>query len=292
MNCNSVLKSGLKNKLCHENYEESYSQTFKDTIYSNKILPLESKYNFRVTSSDWVVGYQKQGTVGSVEKTNVFGLYMDELTNITEEGLPVNSSCQFTNVSRNEEIPTQKCIPTTTTHVRPLKKIRGDRISSSNWSRDYVIDEFNIDISMTDIFSERSEESDQDNDISEDILNGAYRSNLLIDLDSSFNPKPTIGGNVFINEYNDRDVLFGRGGKGNHHPGNKEYRRLVRSYKREYKNTSCKQAKTALAKFIMEKIEIDGGRFLRYNKKEEEWIEVPRVRARTKVSQALRESKD
>ena len=91
------------------------------------------------------------------------------------------------------------------------------------------------------------------------------------------------------NEYTDIDVLFGRGGLGNNHKGNKRYRSLVNSHKEQYRKTKDKQAKTAIARSIVHKINSRGGRFLTYDKAKSKWIEVPSVRARIKVSQALRE---
>merc|ERR1712232_1444721 len=44
-------------------------------------------------------------------------------------------------------------------------------------------------------------------------------------------------------EYTDLDVLFGRGGRGNHHEGNKRYRSLVNSHKEQYRKIKDKQAK-------------------------------------------------
>ena len=64
---------------------------------------------------------------------------------------------------------------------------------------------------------------------------------------------------------------------------------LVNYHKEQYRKTKDKQAKTAIARSIVHKINSTGGRFLMYNKAKSKWMEVPSVRARTKVSQALRE---
>ena len=90
-------------------------------------------------------------------------------------------------------------------------------------------------------------------------------------------------------QYTEKDVLFGRGGLGNNHKGNIRYRELVKSHKAQYRKTKDKQAKTAMARSILHKIDSSGGRFLKYDEAQNKWIRVSSNRARIKISQALRE---
>ena len=87
------------------------------------------------------------------------------------------------------------------------------------------------------------------------------------------------------------DVLCGRGGLTNHHPGNVVFRRLVRLKQGEYLKAT-KREKAGVAKEIVELIRnlAPSGRFL---KKDPQmpgvWIEIGDRKAREKTSQALRE---
>ena len=87
----------------------------------------------------------------------------------------------------------------------------------------------------------------------------------------------------------DRDVLFGRGGARNHHAGNRRYRELVNSNKNVYRQSSCKDEKTKIAKSIVDSVNRYGGRFLMQDPINGDWIEVEKRKARQKVSQALRD---
>jgi len=87
----------------------------------------------------------------------------------------------------------------------------------------------------------------------------------------------------------DRDVLFGRGGARNHHAGNRRYRELVNSNKNTYRQSTCKDEKTKIAKSIVDSVNRYGGRFLMQDPITGDWIEVEKRKARQKVSQALRD---
>ncbi len=88
---------------------------------------------------------------------------------------------------------------------------------------------------------------------------------------------------------NDTDVLCGRGGNINTHPGNGTFRRLVEKNKRIYLTARFKREKRLIAEGILNDIKSQNppGRFLL--KKDDEWFEVPFDKARDKTSQALRE---
>jgi len=87
------------------------------------------------------------------------------------------------------------------------------------------------------------------------------------------------------------DVLCGRGGLTNHHPGNVFFRRLVRMKQESYLLAS-KREKAGVAKEIVESIRNlnPQGRFLKKDPQNPgHWIEIGDRKAREKTSQALRE---
>lgn len=113
---------------------------------------------------------------------------------------------------------------------------------------------------------------------------------------------------------NENDVLLGRGGFTNNHTGNRRFRRLVQQYQLQYFHAS-KNEKPAIASMIVHAIRSANppGRFLKKSSKMDEvvaataadnadddsvssggrrrssWKDVGDLRAREKVSQALRE---
>lgn len=105
-------------------------------------------------------------------------------------------------------------------------------------------------------------------------------------------PKPTPQDKEYVT-VEDRDVLFGRGGRSNHHPGNKIYRTEIDNCKPVYMNLTDKNEKTTLSNQIVDTIQtVLGGRFLAKdnNYPGEMWYVVDRKFARRKVAQALREN--
>lgn len=92
-------------------------------------------------------------------------------------------------------------------------------------------------------------------------------------------------------EIKEWDVLCGRGGKSNHHSGNKRYRQVVSEMKNKYRGTSAKTDKTALSRAIVDYVNGYGGRFLKKSKGGK-WILLTKAEARKKTSQALRETKE
>ena len=59
-----------------------------------------------------------------------------------------------------------------------------------------------------------------------------------------------------------RDVLCGRGGATNNHPGNKRFRAIVADHMDEYLQARKKE-KAVIARRIVDMIKNDGGRFLK-----------------------------
>eukprot|EP00934_Nitzschia_sp_Nitz4_P005284 Nitzschia sp. Nitz4//scaffold169_size48518//19103//20803//NITZ4_007070-RA/size48518-processed-gene-0.92-mRNA-1//-1//CDS//3329538382//5274//frame0 len=93
---------------------------------------------------------------------------------------------------------------------------------------------------------------------------------------------------VGIVEPRDEDVLCGRGGAANQHPGNITYRNLVNSNKDFY--IAClKQEKLKISKSIVATIREQRGRFLDRDANDQTWHDIGDKKAVEKTSQALRE---
>ena len=86
----------------------------------------------------------------------------------------------------------------------------------------------------------------------------------------------------------DEDVLFGRGGRTNHHPGNKRLREIVNRYRHVY-TQARKVDKPKLSKLIVNALRGANCRFLKMNEQTSRWEDVGDKRACEKVSQTLRE---
>mmetsp|Transcript_282 Transcript_282/g.579 ORF Transcript_282/g.579 Transcript_282/m.579 type:complete len:574 (-) Transcript_282:156-1877(-) len=115
------------------------------------------------------------------------------------------------------------------------------------------------------------------------IVEGGYR----IDSPTSESEKKRLSTVKNPREY---DVLAGRGGLTNQHPGNEWYRRLVRCSRGFYR-TCPKHTKLLVAKAIVAAVnnKKPRGRFLEYDRHNNVWKELPRKKAVDKASQALRE---
>lgn len=87
---------------------------------------------------------------------------------------------------------------------------------------------------------------------------------------------------------NDNDVLCGRGGLSNQHPGNRMFRRIVNENKEFYHKCKSPTRKHLLVVSIIQAIQVHGGRFVR--KRGNSWIEISHKEACVKTSQALRDS--
>jgi hypothetical protein len=89
--------------------------------------------------------------------------------------------------------------------------------------------------------------------------------------------------------FTDRDILCGRGGKVNRHPGNRVYRRLVEHKKNLYKNLIRKEDKYMLICSILHAVKSEGGRFMKEDEITGTWFEIGDDEAMGKMSQAFRE---
>lgn len=93
-----------------------------------------------------------------------------------------------------------------------------------------------------------------------------------------------------IREPHANDVLYGRGGGTNHHPGNKRYRKLVETRKVDYVNSKRLDKPLVALEIIKEwRGQKPPGRFLKLDEKTGLWHDVGERKAREKTSQALRE---
>jgi len=84
------------------------------------------------------------------------------------------------------------------------------------------------------------------------------------------------------------DVLLGRGGQSNNHPGNQRFRSIVKDHQRQYL-AARKKDKALIAHQVVAIVHSNRGRFLKQSEDSDTWVEVPDKRALAKASQALRE---
>lgn len=91
-----------------------------------------------------------------------------------------------------------------------------------------------------------------------------------------------------IKFYSRNDVLCGRGGGTNVHPGNRRFRDLINANRRAYLKAR-KNDKPAISRSIVRTIREMNGRFLKKDEKQGLWFEIGDDGAREKTSQALRQ---
>lgn len=84
------------------------------------------------------------------------------------------------------------------------------------------------------------------------------------------------------------DVLSGRGGGTNVHPGNRNFRDLINLHRRAYLKAR-KNDKPAISRAIVRSVREHNGRFLKKEEKNGLWVEIGDEAAREKTSQALRQ---
>lgn len=97
-------------------------------------------------------------------------------------------------------------------------------------------------------------------------------------------------GTTPIKEPSATDVLFGRGGKANHHKGNGIFRELILSKGPIY-HSKKNGYKRTVARDILQRIHAKGGRFIEKHEKSGLYHEVEDQRAMDKIAQSLRETK-
>jgi hypothetical protein len=91
-----------------------------------------------------------------------------------------------------------------------------------------------------------------------------------------------------ISFFADADVLSGRGGGTNVHPGNRNFRDLINLHRRAYLKAR-KNDKPAISRAIVRAIRDNNGKFLKKDEKSGLWFEIGDDAAREKTSQALRQ---
>lgn len=97
------------------------------------------------------------------------------------------------------------------------------------------------------------------------------------------------GKGIVYDEVKNSDVLLGRGKSIHCHPGNIEYRKVVKEKSRQYQTVEDAAAKDAIAHAVISSVLEKGGKFMRHTIDEERWVECPASIVRTKVKQALRD---
>jgi hypothetical protein len=98
-------------------------------------------------------------------------------------------------------------------------------------------------------------------------------------------------GRFYIDSISANDVLCGRGGRSNHHTGNKRYRQVVGHMKYAYQQCPAKTLKTDLSRAIVEHCCSYGARFVKQDEAAGKYYVLTKAEARKKTSQALRETK-
>mmetsp|Transcript_28226 Transcript_28226/g.39720 ORF Transcript_28226/g.39720 Transcript_28226/m.39720 type:complete len:327 (-) Transcript_28226:296-1276(-) len=101
-------------------------------------------------------------------------------------------------------------------------------------------------------------------------------------------PSPVAASEKGLDIFNDNDVLSGRGGGTNVHPGNRTFRDLINLHRRSYLKAR-KNDKPAISRAIVRVIREQNGRFLKRDEKSNLWFEIGDDAAREKTSQALRQ---
>jgi hypothetical protein len=92
-------------------------------------------------------------------------------------------------------------------------------------------------------------------------------------------------GKIVPSEY---DVLLGRGKGYDNHSGNKRFSRIIKQNTDRYNATASKLEKGRIAAEVVQMINSNGSRFLRFDLDSSEWEVVDDEAARVKTTQALR----
>ncbi|CAB9515459.1 Polyubiquitin (Fragment) [Seminavis robusta] len=90
-----------------------------------------------------------------------------------------------------------------------------------------------------------------------------------------------------ITKPRDMDILFGRGGLSNNHPGNQHYNKVLEKRAWNYLHLTNRKTKTEFAWEVVRQLKKEGVRFLR--KEKDIYVEAGDEEARKKVSQRLRD---
>lgn len=137
-----------------------------------------------------------------------------------------------------------------------------------------------------------NEKHDTSHSVENPLFRGRFQSHTLTKNQAKMiSNTPTSSAILNDSSIGPHDVLLGRGGATNNHEGNKRYRTLVADHQTDYLQAR-KLKKVDISRQIVSIVLGRGGRFLKRDSKNEEWVPVTLERAISKTSQALREGLD
>lgn len=136
--------------------------------------------------------------------------------------------------------------------------------------------------------SKRKHDEEEDDLKDDDDDDEGEVKKLKITMDEDGGPAPVYPSKEGTSFFNDADVLSGRGGGTNVHPGNRQFRDLINLHRRSYLKAR-KNDKPAISRAIVRAIRENNGRFLKKDDKSGLWFEIGDDAAREKTSQALRQ---
>eukprot|EP00558_Chaetoceros_sp_UNC1202_P005403 CAMPEP_0197237506 /NCGR_PEP_ID=MMETSP1429-20130617/4316_1 /TAXON_ID=49237 /ORGANISM="Chaetoceros sp., Strain UNC1202" /LENGTH=295 /DNA_ID=CAMNT_0042696521 /DNA_START=10 /DNA_END=897 /DNA_ORIENTATION=- len=123
----------------------------------------------------------------------------------------------------------------------------------------------------------------------QDTLPAEPNKRLRCSSPSSHSSSPKLPpGTVGLATYDIHDVLSGRGGGTNTHPGNRCFRVLIDENREKYLRAR-KNDKPDISRSIVNAIRVKNGRFLKKDEDSGLWFEIGDDQAREKTSQALRQ---
>jgi hypothetical protein len=253
------------------------------------ICPSPHLSSKRITSHSWVQKYEKEVGAPTPAVTSSSSIFSEgseqDLASIIpsiDPALPLSGSSRVSSTADSSLDPF------------PLSDLNwmstmAERVSSWDWVIEHLLD---------------GEQMEEDPTPSSPKLAGemmAVKSAVLLPnvtlekkpaeevLQTHLDVVPALLEYVDTDDINEMDVLAGRGGKVNNHPGNIRYRNVVSETKAQYKNAS-RTDKTALVKIVVKHVHNYGGRFLKKDKKDGgRYFVMTEAEARKKTSQALRQ---
>ena len=245
---------------------------------SNKTNSMSSEESKRITSHSWVPKYKREfgETPPVVPSGAIFSEGSDDMASIPsgDPDIRLLSSSRMSNLNSTR-----------------VSSLDSERIGSSSF--DWLQ---NILSSHKALHSTTAEPVSTRDLVAATLLGDETETPLLHPEPTSEQAAEPMAMPPAVREYVDvvteKDVLSERGGKANHHKGNKRYRKIVSEMKAQYRHINAKTAKTDLSKSIVDYVYSYGGRFLKKDKdKEGRYLVMTKAEARKKTSQALRETK-
>jgi hypothetical protein len=172
-------------------------------------------------------------------------------------------------------------------HVK-AEDVVPDAIKDENIEQSNVNEEEKRDVSTEATTDKAADESTKRGPDETDIEADDAKKAKIENGDDKDEPEPIPASTEGISSFNDADVLSGRGGGTNVHPGNRSFRDLINMHRRAYLKAR-KNDKPAISRAIVRSIRDANGRFLRKDEKTGLWFEIGDDAAREKTSQALRQ---